>query len=272
MKASLRAAGRGGARNWRKEDLDQTALIQAFTQHAVQHGPLSLLQFGPYLGLPTTRAIMGAELVRLSPILRMFLAQIPAGKVKLTCLRTLYIKFCSQHPAVWHFLGTQKSLSDHATDCANTCLTMLAHARRLTDEVKFRQAASGLTTSEAQVLESLRDHFRMQRHQPLSADEAEGGDSGAGVGEVDLDHLSDFLASQELPADLEKRSGTKQVLKRPAQRAPSAVHARKKPAASSADISKEEALRQFPQGCGKCRGKPGCYRSCHKYRGFRLIE
>ena len=76
-----------------------------------------------------------------------------------------------------------------------------------------------------------------------------------------------------------KRPGSRILMKKPAaktsscqKKKPVAKAILKKPAASPKinDVKYEKppkALKMYPQGCSKCRYKPGCTPSCFKYRG-----
>ena len=76
-----------------------------------------------------------------------------------------------------------------------------------------------------------------------------------------------------------KRPGSRILMKKPAAKTSSCQNKKpvakailKKPAASPKinDVKYEKppkALKMYPQGCSKCRYKPGCTPSCFKYRG-----
>ena len=300
MKSALRSAPRGGPRNVRKDVLDQAALTEAINSHAAQHGALSMLDLGAYLRLPSSRAVIGSELARLHPVIVLVLAQLPSGRAKQVCLRSVYVRFIAQHPGSWKFLGTAKSLSDHAADLAGSWLTILSHCRRLTDPVRYRQATQQLSGEALERVQWLRDHFlAFAKDNPDDEHHSEPDASLRVEEEVDLDAVSELMPSQPDEAfsarsptagarirgkqrpgpkgSANPGSKTLQAMKRPAA-APSKKAAQpganrlKRPSGAQKllVITQEAALAERPNGCSRCRGTQGCTPSCWRTRKCHL--
>ena len=187
MKASLRATcGRGGARpNIKKEEVDEQALHDSMQDFASRHGSQVCVQLGSYLNLNVSKAVNGRELCRLWPLTQLLLSHVPPGCLKLTSIRNVYVRFIAAHPALWKVLGSEKTLSEHAHDLANSWLTVMAHCRRVVDEVRFRQATLGLAPGHVKILEEIRSRFAQQGVQ--EDDEETGLEQ-----QVDLDGLEDL--------------------------------------------------------------------------------
>ena len=282
MKTALRCfAGRGGVRpNLKKDEIDEQAVRDSMQDYASRHGSQAWVQMGSYAKLSVAKAVNGLELCRLWPLMTVLLSHVPSGCIKLTDMRNVYVRFIAAHPTLWKYLGSEKVLSEHAQDLANSWLTIMAHCRRVVDATRFRQASLGLKPANVQILEQIRNHFAQHAEQaePELSEDAP---------EVNLDGLEELLPSQasvdhvQESAEEEPSEKGGSVLKRPSARKHTLKMKRparsfRRPAAASSSerptITRAQARAQFPQGCGKCRSRVGCTPSCHAMQGFQFVD
>ncbi|CAE7224265.1 unnamed protein product [Symbiodinium microadriaticum] len=145
-------AGRGGARNYPKADVDPFELGEALKQYVRTTGLARSFALSPYGHLQRSSAVSGRGLVKAQELI----------KACFQVEETLQFKFTTLKDAlavgVHNFFGDDigGGRAEWPRKTAETMLTIFAHARRLKDETRFREACSKLTNHERKMLTEVR--------------------------------------------------------------------------------------------------------------------
>ena len=149
------AAGRGGQRNFAKPEVDQEHLLDVFKKYVKLLGVQACFSFEPYGNLAKTSAVQAKGLSKASALLKQ-LHEVEGGLAfKYKDLKECLAKLSKDYPDLVLQAPLTKQ-SSWAGDKAEMLLILMAHARRLCNETRFKEACSKATQFEIKDLEELR--------------------------------------------------------------------------------------------------------------------
>ena len=149
------AAGRGGERNFAKPEVDQEHLLDVFKKYVKLLGVQACFSFEPYGNLAKTSAVQAKGLSKASALLKQ-LHEVEGGLAfKYKDLKECLAKLSKDYPDLVLQAPLTKQ-SSWAGDKAEMLLILMAHARRLCNETRFKEACSKATQFEIKDLEELR--------------------------------------------------------------------------------------------------------------------
>ena len=149
---------RGGARNFKKSDISNVALLKLFESHLSEKGSIIAFQFGSYYNKPASNAVVGPELASMKSLIQKIVAVAPLADLKYRPMKDAFEKLLlKQRDLMAQF--PQKDPKAVSSDLANSLMTICHHARRLNMAVKWEQAISKCTLHEISELKEIRKLF-----------------------------------------------------------------------------------------------------------------
>jgi hypothetical protein len=186
---------KGGARNYKKDQIPMAELLMLMQQHHLKVGSPHCFDFRSYYKKPRSNAINAVDLLHMQVLLKKFMKVAPTASLRYSVLKQSFSKFlAAEKPVLATFqLGDNQSVSAYevAGHLADSILCALAHVRRLKNNEKWQQACSKLDDDLVEELKSLRDAY--------SGTTAEVAEDLPTTQDV-LDSCADLDSSSELPA------------------------------------------------------------------------
>jgi hypothetical protein len=282
---------RGGARNFKKTNLSNVALLRLFENHLSEKGHLVAFQFGSYYNKPASNAVVGPELASMMDLIGKIVAVAPSADLKYIPMKDAFGKLLLKSKDLMGVFPN-KDINAISSDLANSLMTVCNHARRLKEDIRWQQAIAKCNSHEIAQLKKIRGFFKNSQTDgdddalPATQDILDQADSQ--ISEAESLHLP---ASQDYDVEVEQSDvdsllqealNTKPVptkkddiaqavaLKRPAasiSKRPAASIIKSK-SASSADFvkhgncgsfgmlhmtyaSNQSYIQHFDEGCGK---------------------
>lgn len=131
VQAELRKR-RGGHRNHKKADVDETVLMDIFDKHAAE-----LMEVGPYEAISKSQAVNAAGIARNFELLRALLIASPKAEIPAGMAKHAIIKVLTMRPVLNKSIYTTSTFAGLRVDRIST---MLYHVRRVKGD-KLRQVA-----------------------------------------------------------------------------------------------------------------------------------
>jgi hypothetical protein len=154
---------KGGARNYKKEQIPMAELLMLMQQHHLKVGSPHCFDFRSYYKKPRSNAINAVDLLHTQVLLKKFMKVAPTASLHYSALKQSFSKFlAAEKPVLATFqLGDNQSVSAYevAGHLADSILCALAHVRRLKNNEKWQQACSKLDDDLVEELKSLRDAY-----------------------------------------------------------------------------------------------------------------
>lgn len=142
--------GRGGARNYPKADVCTYTLGEALKDYVKKTGLARSFELSPYGHLPRTAAANGRGLVKALDLITACYEVEPSLQFKFSDIKE------ALHVVQSHFGDDIGKGADWCRKTTQTVMTVFTHARRLKDDVRYREASSKLTDHEQKLLAKVR--------------------------------------------------------------------------------------------------------------------
>ena len=150
---------RGGARNFKKTDLSNVALLRLFENHLSERGHLVAFQFGSYYNKPGSNAVVGPELASMMDLIEKIVAVAPCADLKYIQTKDAFGKLLLKSRDLMSMFPN-KEVNAISSDLANSLMTVCNHARRLKEDLRWQQAITKCTTHEIALLKKIRGFFK----------------------------------------------------------------------------------------------------------------
>ena len=150
---------RGGARNFKKTDISNVALLRLFENHLSERGHLVAFQFGSYYNKPASNAVVGPELASVEDLIGKIVAVAPCADLKYTTMKDAFGKLLLKSKD-FMCMFPNKELTAISSDLANSLMTVCNHARRLKEDIRWQQAITKCTSHEVAKLKKIRGFFK----------------------------------------------------------------------------------------------------------------
>jgi hypothetical protein len=126
---------KGGARNYKKDQIPMAELLMLMQQHHLKVGSPHCFDFRSYYKKPRSNAINAVDLLHMQVLLKKFMKVAPTASLHYSALKQSFSKFlAAEKPVLATFqLGDNQSVSAYevAGHLADSILCALAHVRRL---------------------------------------------------------------------------------------------------------------------------------------------
>ncbi|CAE7946254.1 unnamed protein product [Symbiodinium sp. KB8] len=213
--------GRGGERNFAKPDVDQEHLLDVLKKYVKHAGVGASFNFEPYGTLSKSSAVQAKGLSKASGLIQRLQEVESTLNFKYNPLKDCLRLVIKDYPDLKHQVPFAKQ-DAWPGDTAEMLLTVMAHARRLCNDTRFKEACSKATQFEIQDLEAIRSQLLEEQHQAASAardgrtdlsKEAEGSPVPAATKKVnDKKQKKAVAAAKEKPELTEAERGRLQIM------------------------------------------------------------
>ena len=150
---------RGGARNFKKTDLSNVALLRLFENHLSEKGHLVAFQFGSYYNKPASNAVVGPELASMMGLIEKIVAVAPSADLKYIPMKDAFGKLLLKSKDLMGVFPN-KDINAISSDLANSLMTVCNHARRLKEDIRWQQAIAKCNSHEIAQLKKIRGFFK----------------------------------------------------------------------------------------------------------------
>ena len=150
---------RGGARNFKKTDLSNVALLRLFENHLSERGHLVAVQFGSYYNKPASNAVVGPELASVMDLIEKIVAVAPCADLKYIQMKDAFGKLLLKSRDLMSMFPN-KEVNAISSDLANSLMTVCNHARRLKEDLRWQQAITKCASHEIALLKKIRGFFK----------------------------------------------------------------------------------------------------------------
>ncbi|CAE7453371.1 unnamed protein product [Symbiodinium microadriaticum] len=150
--------GRGGERNFAKPDVDQEHLLDVLKKYVKHAGVGASFNFEPYGTLSKSSAVQAKGLSKASGLIQRLQEVESTLNFKYNPLKDCLRLVIKDYPDLKHQVPFAKQ-DAWPGDTAEMLLTVMAHARRLCNDTRFKEACSKATQFEIQDLEAIRSQL-----------------------------------------------------------------------------------------------------------------